>query len=65
MEKWEELDREHLKELSRMGDLTAHERERLAKMQAIEKSEMHNRINRIKSRLNSQSTSQIKKPHLL
>lgn len=38
-----------------MKDLTVQEKERLSKMQEIEKAEMRNRIKRIKSRLNSRS----------
>jgi ferric-dicitrate binding protein FerR (iron transport regulator) len=56
MERWEELDQEHMKEMRKMKDLNQHEKDRLAKMQEIEKAKMRNRIKKIKSRLNSQNT---------
>lgn len=55
MERWEQLDREHLSEMRKMKDLSQREKDRLSKMQEIEKNQMRSRIKRIKSRLSSQS----------
>ena len=55
VEKWENLDDEHLKELKQMENLTSREKNRLVKIQKMEKDMLEKKVSSLKSRLRSES----------
>lgn len=54
VEAWENLDKVHLQEAEKMGELSARERERLNKMHSLEKLEMGRKMKKLKARLRSE-----------
>lgn len=51
---WEKLDKAHMQEVEKMGELSTRERERLSKIHSLEKVEMGRKMKQLKARLRSE-----------